>query len=322
MIHYLVPQETWWAMEVFRRVEPTLAPRLVVLPYERAFEEEALTPGVYIFSDLDRLSDAELRAATELWRRLTELGPKVRLLNDPARVLGRYELLRMLHASGINRFNVFRIPNPLPSYSPKPMRFPVFLREEVEHTGRLTDRLRNWKDVLSAVRSLCGSGPYSPEDLLIVEWCDTSDSAGVFRKCSAFVIGETIIARELFCSREWLVKNFMLVDPEYLREARAFVAENPHASFLRDIARRANIDYGRIDYGLLDGQPQIWEINLNPMIISHPKEQDRPDLDRLSLELHRVPMRRIATALEALDRPRQRQTTDSSSGPSTAATSA
>jgi hypothetical protein len=320
MIHYLVPQETWWAMEVFRRVEPSLARRLIVVPYERAFEEQALSPGTYIFADVDRLSYPDLHAATELWQRLAELGPNVRLLNDPVRVLRRYDLLRMLHAEGINTFNVFRVPDPLSPQPTIPLRFPVFLREAIEHTGKLTDLLHTWEDVCHAVRELTSRGQYSPEGLLIVEWCDTSDSAGVFRKCSAFVIGEAIVARELFCSRDWLVKNFVLVEAKYLREAREFIAQNPHETFLTDIARRANIEYGRIDYGLLDGRPQVWEINLNPMIITHPSDLEGPDLDRLSLELHRVPMRRVATALEALDLAPP-QATDPSSGPSTAAAS-
>ena len=29
----------------------------------------------------------------------------------------------------------------------------------------------------------------------------------------------------------------------------------------------AGIDYGRIDYSMLDGEPQVWEINTNPTVL-------------------------------------------------------
>jgi hypothetical protein len=54
-------------------------------------------------------------------------------------VLRRYEFLRALHAEGINRFNVYRVPALLESDSPPPIHFPVFLRSE--HTGNLRDLL-------------------------------------------------------------------------------------------------------------------------------------------------------------------------------------
>jgi diguanylate cyclase (GGDEF)-like protein len=298
VIHYLVSEEGASSMDILLTAEPWLASRMLVLPYERAAEQPVLAPGIYIFSDLDRFSDAQLRPVLELARRLGELGESVRLLNDPARVLRRYELLRMLHTEGINRFNVLRVPETLPSEPPVPLRFPVFVREEREHSDKPLTLLHSWRDVVAAVRDLVAAGR---EDLLIVEWCDTSDAEGVFRLHTAFVIGRTIVARELVCSRTWFLKDYGLADTEHLREARAYVAENPHASFLQDVARRANVDYGRFDYALLDGRPQVWELNLNPMIISHPPGRSEVPLDQLSFELHRAPVRRVATALNALD---------------------
>jgi hypothetical protein len=304
MIHYLVTEELRFRMRWFLIVEPALAERLVTLPYETATTQASLAPGTYIFSDLDQLSPEGRQAAIRLWERLSDLKPDVRLLNDPSRVLGRYELLRALHARGINRFNVFRAPAVLEST--QPMRFPVFLRSEREHVGNVSDLLYDWNDVGKAVRKLVAGGEYPVEDLLIVEWCNTSDAAGVFRKYSAFVIGETIVPRHLVCSRDWLVKDYALYDAEHLWEARSYVAENPHATFLQEIARLAGVEYGRFDYAIADGRPQIWEINTNPMVIAPvsvltPPRFDRIKTDHLSIELHRAPMRRIATALAALD---------------------
>jgi hypothetical protein len=50
------------------------------------------------------------------------------------------------------------------------------------------------------------------------------------------------------------------------REELEYVQRNPHEEELREIFAIANIDYGRIDYSILDGKVQTWEINLNPTI--------------------------------------------------------
>jgi hypothetical protein len=307
MIHYLVREGLGFRMKWFLLVERWLSERVVILPYDRATTETSVEPGTYIFADLDQLSDEGLRDAMRLWDRLSGLKPHVRLLNDPSRVLGRYELLRELRARGINRFNAYRLSDWLETASAPHVRFPVFLRGERAHTGKLSDLLYSWKEVRKAVADVVAGGEYSEADLLIVEWCDTSDAAGIFRKYSAFVIGETIVARHLVCSRDWVVKDFDLIDEELLSEGRDYVAENPDATFLQEIARLAGIEYGRFDYAFADGRPQIWEINMNPFVIAPlsvlpTAGRDKIEVDHLSIELHKAPMRRIATALAALDR--------------------
>jgi hypothetical protein len=307
MIHYLVTEENRGAMDILMSVEPALRGRVIEFPYEWEVWRSAPAPGVYIFSDLELFSDTELVSVIELWHRLSQIGPNVRLLNDPQRLLRRYALLRTLHETGINRHNVYRVSDVLASGPPADVRFPVFVRDEYAHTGNRSELLHNWADVRAAVGKLVGTprqyarGVYSLDNLLIVEWSDTSDAAGVYRRFGAFVVGDTIVARELTCARHWRVKDWAFVEAERLAEARGYVAENPDADFLLDVARRANVDYGRFDYALLDGRPQIWEINTNPTVVAYPSEARGVDADRLSLELHRVPLRRIATALLALD---------------------
>ena len=49
------------------------------------------------------------------------------------------------------------------------------------------------------------------------------------------------------------------------------VAESLHGSFaLLGFFALANIDYGRIDYGIVDGQVQTFEINNNPSVLTRP----------------------------------------------------
>ena len=49
-------------------------------------------------------------------------------------------------------------------------------------------------------------------------------------------------------------------------------AARQRCKLLFDLAR---IDYGRIDYSVVDGRIQVWEINTNPMILI-PRDRDDP----------------------------------------------
>jgi hypothetical protein len=107
-------------------------------------------------------------------------------------------------------------------------------------------------------------------DLIAIEFCDTADAGGVFRKYAAFVVGERIVPRHIFFGRNWMVKQPELAEPEMIAEELAFVNGNSHADVLLECARAACMSYGRIDYGLREGRPQIWEINSNADIVSRP----------------------------------------------------
>jgi len=64
-----------------------------------------------------------------------------------------------------------------------------------------------------------------------------------------------------------------VVDEEKSVEERRYLDGNPHADWIRDVFRLARIDYGRIDYGFVDGRPQAYEINTNSTIF--PAEMTR-----------------------------------------------
>jgi hypothetical protein len=269
-----------------------------------------------VFADLERLSAEQRMAAAAVWGRLATLGSRVRLLNHPLRTLRRYDLLRALQTRGVNDFGVHRLPRAalvrLPSRasalisagahlvqgrrgSPSRLRFPVFVRRESEHDGSLTPLLSTWHQLHEACRRLIAGG-HDPSDLLVVEFCDTRDADGIYRKYGAFVIGDAVVARSLMFSRRWLVKMSEMVDPELLREEADYVRDNPHAKWLHGIARLAGIDYGRIDYAFRGNRPQIWEINTNPGIVVPRDLLDPPDR-----ETHDLVMRGIRTAVEAID---------------------
>jgi len=231
-----------------------------ILRYDNLREIQRLKPGSYIFSDLERLSPPELKLAQHVWETLSNAGPRLRLLNNPSRVLCRHDLLSRLFEEGKNRFRAVRATEPLHS-----LRFPVFIREENDHNGNLTPLIYKRADLAWPLRALRLRG-HRLHDLLVVEFCDTSDPAGIFRKYSAFRIGEAILPRHLLFSRNWNLKRPDLVDPPLAKEQERYLNENPHRSWLAEIFDLSGIEYGRIDYSMMGSEPQTWEINTNPMV--------------------------------------------------------
>jgi hypothetical protein len=231
------------------------------IPYMRNMER-----GAYIFADLERLDAAQMELASALYRTLSSADRSLHVLNDPAKVLRREALLRELHRRGLNPFAVYRVGDDFGS-----MKFPVFLRQVNSHDGSMTDLLKSREELDRELEAARGKG-VPADDLLIVEYCPTADSHGVFRKYSAFRVAGRVLPRHVAFGVQWVLKfgteNF--VTPETVTEEDRYMAEHPHEKELAEIFELANIDYGRIDYSLLDGMIVTWEINTNPMIVSAP----------------------------------------------------
>jgi hypothetical protein len=105
------------------------------------------------------------------------------------------------------------------------------------------------------------------DDYMIVEFCDASGPDGLFRKYAAFKVGDRIIPCHLFTSSAWCVKSVQNHPTEAsVHEQLVYIRSNPHEAWLRNVFQVAGIDYGRIDYGVSNGVPQAWEINVNPTI--------------------------------------------------------
>lgn len=243
--------------------------RVAIVTYERLLAQKQLRMphGTYIFTSIgpslgshNPPSPVRQRVMRLHDMFLRQLGP-ARVLNDPSKSLRRFELLRQLHAGGLNRFRAYRAGEQNPA-----MRFPVFLRPEY---GTVWDAPPLLPDPImyeSEAKRLQKPG------LIAIEFSDTADAAGNYRKYGCFVVGKRIVPRHLFKSRDWLVKKADIVDADTVREELDYLEANPHAEVLRRVCRMANIAYGRIDYALLDGKPQIWEINTTPQIITPPGE--------------------------------------------------
>ncbi len=257
MIIYLVTREHGYTITPYVEAWG----RMRLLFYDDLFASTHCDVGTYVFTDLDRLTPSERRLAATVWCQLVGRAPAIRLLNDPARVPTRYELLSALAASGSNHYRAW-----LASEDLGRVCFPVFVRVANEHTGSLTPLLRTHAELARALRGARLQG-YRPRDLLVVEFCDTSDEHGIYRKYSVIVVGEEVLPRHLFHSRRWLIKKPDLDGGPFARERDAFLETNPHAAILRAICRQVGIDYGRVDYSMLGDEPQVWEINTNPTVL-------------------------------------------------------
>lgn len=269
MVYYLVARRHEYTMHNFLATwGKALAGRIRVLYYEDLFSGQAqrLPAATYIFTSLGRDMGSRnppspvRKLSSELHRNLVQICGPGRVLNDPANFMSRFELLRALEERGVNRFAAYRVAS-----AAAPRRFPVFLRHEHGTLWQTPPLLRNKDEYDAAVRS-AGAG----EGLIAVEYHDTAGTPGVYRKYGCFIVGERIVPRHLFFSGNWLVKQADLHEPAMVEEELAYIASNPHAQALREVCRMANISYGRIDYALLDGQPQIWEINITPALVSDP----------------------------------------------------
>ena len=216
-----------------------------------------------MFTDHERLSPPQVRLARQLWATLSATVPPVRLVNDPHKMLGRLDFLRRLHAEGINSYRAVSASEPVDVL--RSLRYPVFIREEKAHLGPLTQPLHRPDDVMPTLRRLRLRGYYR-RDLMIVEFCDTADASGIYRKYSAFRIAGKIIPRHVLFSRSWNLKQPDLKDPSFDAEHDTYLKTNPHDSEIARIFDLGGFDYGRIDYSLLDGKLQVWEINSNPTV--------------------------------------------------------
>ncbi|MBL7844029.1 MAG: hypothetical protein JNK44_09215 [Cyclobacteriaceae bacterium] len=281
MIYFLVTRRNRHPIKNFLRSRGKhYVNRITVIYYENLELLRSLKAGSFIFSDFDLLNPKQREVITRIFAQLKSRYPNLKLFNDPAKVLLRYDLLKRMYALGVNKFDVVRA-----TESFDHLKFPLFIREADRHTGALTPLLHKAKEVKYHLRLLRALG-YVPYDLLIVEFVDASAGDGVFIKMSGFVLGEKIMPRYLNYSPGWMVKSTVHPEDALMQQRHADVQEymrtNPHKEWLQKVFKEANITYGRSDYALVNGELQLWEINLNPSFVRPPrKRKNDPSPQRL-----------------------------------------
>ena len=275
--------------------EPLERSRLLsfrTISYDRLLAAHRLPRATYVFADVDRLGFWDVELAARVFRQLTQAG--ARALNDPARVLQRVALLRTLHASGINSFGVARVED-----GEQPRRFPGFLRTQSAHRGPLSGLLHDRAAADAAVAAALAAG-VPLRELVLVEYCAEPVRDGLFRKLSVYRVGDLMVPSISVHESKWSAKGGELgsADEALYDDELAIVTENRFGEAIRPAFDAGSIDYGRADFSLVAGRPEIYEINTNPKIGT---VSDHPFPARI--EASRLCMRKLEEAFAAIDTP-------------------
>jgi hypothetical protein len=277
-----------------------LADRIRILHYEDLPGRVRFEPGTYVLSALEYTSPP-MRALLGAVHGQLAGREGFRFLNHPRRTLGRFALLGELARTGRNPFRAVRADGDLGG-----LRYPVFLRGERSHDGAVSPLLGSPREVEAAIGRALVSGRRLP-DLLVVEFCDTADDSGRYRKYGAFVIGERIVSRRFDYGRDWMLKRESSEFSAAMGlEELEYVRGDPHARELREICDLASVGYGCVDYAVRDGRIVVWEINVAPRIGPGRREIPVPkpaEYERIQERTRAVFHPRLQAAFEALDVP-------------------
>lgn len=233
-----------------------------------------LPHATYIFSDFDRLNFWQLEVAAGVFSQLRNAG--CRCLNDPASAQDRLTLLQQLSGGELNTFSAW------PAIDAELVdKFPVFVRTIRAHRGNLTDLIETPQALQAELKSLVASGmPLS--DLMIAEFRAEPLFDDVYRKLAAYRVGDKLFHAPSVHERNWTAKygELGIAGADAYRSDLDIITSNPFEDTLMKAFDLANVEYGRVDFGLVGGRPEIYEINTNPCMdgfgnFEHPFEDRR-----------------------------------------------
>jgi hypothetical protein len=274
ILHICSPDNQEPPLPFLRAWGKPLARGWFTVPTHQLAQLDELPYGAYLFTDQDRQTPEQKALLAQVWEQLAGHEPHVRLFNHPLRAKGRRELLRSLSDLGRNDFRAIPVDE-----LPGDLRYPVFLRLDEDHCGSRTPLIETSGELEREIVGLLLAGA-PRRSLLVVEFCDTADARGIYRKYSMFRFGERLIPRHIHFSRNWMLKFPDLVDADKLAEERAYLEENPHEEALREVFDLAGLQYGRADYAFQDGRMQVWEVNSNPMVTLNVEDYQKVHLEQ------------------------------------------
>jgi hypothetical protein len=231
-----------------------------ILSYDDAFRAKSLPSGTYFFTDLDRLGVWELELAGIIYRLLKQAGADV--FNDPVKARTRYSLLRALHLEGVNSFQVYR-----PSLSEWPERYPVFVRRDHFHSGVLSELIEDEKSLREALVRISNDG-IPDSNLMVVEYAAEPTSQGIFQKHAVYRIGDRYFRDLTVNQNHWVAKygELGVAGEKIYQDELDNMRHVPFLETIQEVFEIANIEYGRVDFGIVAGKPQFYEINTNPCV--------------------------------------------------------
>ena len=277
-------------------------PQIHLLTYEmlagaRTFRTENIRPASYVFTDMDRAAPRELAAAATLAGEIRAKGPGHRVINDPTNVAERFELLRLLHLHGINRFNAYLLVE-----HAAPERWPVFVRATRGGSGGPSELVHDAAALEAAIFALARDG-VRRESIMIVEFQPTDRLNGNVVKYGAYCVAGKVFPGHVHVCTDWRSKldsAHRVLDAEVLELEQAWFRDMAYREEVARAFEIAGIEYGRIDFGLVDGQPQFWEINTNPDLLALPRSpRDQVERDPIMLPVYLPILRQIFESLAA-----------------------
>lgn len=239
------------------------AVKLRVIDYGSLFKLKRFPTGSYIFTDRERLDVWQQQAASIIYDHLNQYPEVYRVYNNPAKMLSKMGVLRLLYTEKINSFNCYSVVE-----KSNPNQFPVFLKTEYEHKQPLTKLLKNQQELDHEIRAI--QQTHIPLDgIIITEYCSTPYRGDVFRRLSSYIINDNISFAGSVHEKSWCVKYgapALVGNAEYLEE-QDMIKQNYRHKEIQKIAHLLNIEYGRVDFNIVNGNIAIYEINTNPSIV-------------------------------------------------------
>ncbi|HRO13469.1 MAG TPA: hypothetical protein PLL33_00180 [Paracoccus sp. (in: a-proteobacteria)] len=266
MITFVTTAEHQYTVrDVLETRDHPLHGRLVILSYDELVAYPRLPRSTYIFADLERLDQAETQAVMNRITALRQVCPDCAMLNLPDRIGTRLDIMRRLHEAGINDFRMLPVTAP-----PETFRYPVFLRRLDDHEGPKSELIRTPDALRQAIAAL---NPAERDRFAVTEYVDARNHLGLHEKRGYTRVGDRLFPSALDQSRKWVCKGEH-ADPNGVPAGErelAFLQDEEDSATLRAAFDAADIQYGRADYALVNGRPQIFEINTNPF--QEPPEQ-------------------------------------------------
>ena len=242
----------------FRGVKPNVKVR----SYKWLLGRQSLRAGVVIFTDFDRLIFDEHLKISQLAKLFEANG--VRVLNDPARVRMRYDLLHDLYKTGWNPYQVWRATS-CPKLSDDV--FPVFLKSEGAHSMPLGGLLASQAELDDKIERIKAGG-VPLHHILVTQFIDAPIREGVWQRNTHFCIGSKVFPGTPVIEDSPFVKygRLGLASAEDYVQVIAASYDDLYNEDMRRVFAMANINYGRADYVIVNDKPVVFEINTNPTL--------------------------------------------------------
>ena len=257
MIHFLAPSEDAdLPPDYIRRAG--LEGRAAVITFEELLERDELAPGIYVFAGINRLGPAMAALLADVYEQI-RAATGVAPLNHPQRSLRRYELIHALREKDLIPYTAYGAWEDFTS-----VRLPAFVRPR-EADGGVPVLMHSLREIEKEIGTQLMWGR-RPDEVIVVEFTDTSVD-GEFTKYSVYRIGERLVATSIDRGPHWVMRRHASdITLDLVAESDRFKETNPHADQVREIFDLARIEFGRIDYSVMDGRMICWEINTLPLL--------------------------------------------------------